>query len=986
MEAEFKRLYARLNTEQKQAVDTIDGPVMVIAGPGTGKTSILTLRIANILRQTDTDPSSILALTFTESGVLSMREKLTAIIGTDAYKVGIYTFHGFCNDVIRDNPEHFPRIIGSTSAVEVDQVRILERIIVNGEFEKMRPYGDPYFYVRPALSTIHTLKRENISVLEFEQRLTKERAEFDAADDKVYETGRYKGKMKGAYRDMEKSILKNAELLEVYRQYEEQLAELKLYDFEDMILEVVRAIEDDEDLRLRLQERFQYILADEHQDANTAQNRLLELLSSFYDSPNLFIVGDEKQAIFRFQGASLDNFLYFKDRFTDAQLVQLSHNYRSGQAILDASHTLISTSGGEVEESLRIQLTASGKDTTEKIKLYECDTVELEHAFVGKQVLERIEGGIEPRNIAIMYRNNKDAFPVARELERIGVPYVIESNQNILADVHIQQLLLLFRTIDDIRNDELLFQVLFMHFIDVPHLDVYKLAEYCRNERTRLADVLQDEALIASLELSEPEKARTVFGVLQSLAHMAKNKNVADVFEATIHETGYLAMILAHAQSGELVYRLDQLFEEANKAAERHNYFTLRQFLDHIDLIERYNLAIKAREGRVNTNAVRLMTAHKSKGLEFSEVFIIGVVDGVWGNTRNRNLFTIPVGGVEQTIDDERRLMYVAITRAEHVAHISYARERADGATQISSQFISEIDDAHIEKIDIKDELAQLAEELTVAKFDRREQGSTKQEKEFLSQLFVSQGLSVTALNNYLECPWKYFFRNLIRVPEAQTKYERYGSAIHEALRRSFEHAGGGEPSVTYALDVFTNDLEKRVREPHEEAELLKKGEHALKGYFDAHVDNHANRALFVEYVIKGVEVGGVVLRGILDRVDMNEAGDVTVVDYKTSKPMTRNAIMGKTKSSNGNYYRQLIFYKLLFDKEEQGNRAMKYGQIDFVEPDFKQERFEITDAEVEELAETIAEVGNAIRELSFWDSTCTDRECRYCGMRTMMH
>src|SRR5258708_1858416 len=176
----FPTLYNRLNKAQKQAVDAIDGPVMVIAGPGTGKTSILTLRIANILQKTDTAPENILALTFTESGAYNMRKKLVAIVGTAAYKVTISTFHGFCNDIIKQYPERFPRIIGSTAIVDVDQIAIMEEIIENTDLELLKPYGDPFFYVRPVLGEIRKLKRENVSVKEFEKGIEKQEEDFEA--------------------------------------------------------------------------------------------------------------------------------------------------------------------------------------------------------------------------------------------------------------------------------------------------------------------------------------------------------------------------------------------------------------------------------------------------------------------------------------------------------------------------------------------------------------------------------------------------------------------------------------------------------------------------------------------------------------------------------------------------------------------------------------------------------------------------------------
>jgi len=320
--------------------------VIVIAGPGTGKTQILTLRIASILRKTDVPPDAVLALTFTEAGVSAMRKRLISIMGSPAYRVGIFTFHGFCNDVIKCFPEEFPRIIGSTNVSDIDKIVIIKELIEKTSLKLLKPYGDTFYYLDPVRKKISELKRENISPNELELRIKNNELRFKNIPDLLHEKGVYEGKMKGKYEAMRKSIEKNKELLKLYRAYENVLAERKLYDYEDMILEVIRALEKKEDFRLRLQEEYQYILADEHQDANNAQNKLLELLTSFHDDPNLFIVGDEKQAIYRFQGASLENFLYFKKKFPSAREIILEENYRSTQTILDAAHNVMF--GGDI--------------------------------------------------------------------------------------------------------------------------------------------------------------------------------------------------------------------------------------------------------------------------------------------------------------------------------------------------------------------------------------------------------------------------------------------------------------------------------------------------------------------------------------------------------------------------------------------------------------------------------------------------------------
>jgi DNA helicase-2/ATP-dependent DNA helicase PcrA len=253
--------YKTLNKAQKEAVDSIEGPVMVIAGPGTGKTQILTLRIANILRITDTRPENILAITSTEAGANAMRKRLLSIIGEDAYKVVIQTFHGFSNNLITDFPEYFEKIIGRSPANEIDVINIIEKIIDSNDFKIIKPYGDKYYYVKSIRSSIKSLKQEACDVETFEQFIKSKEDELINSNDKYHEKGPHKGKVKASYLESEKNINKNKELLVVYRSYEDELSKSKLYDFEDMLLESYKALRDKKDLLLTLQENYQYILA-----------------------------------------------------------------------------------------------------------------------------------------------------------------------------------------------------------------------------------------------------------------------------------------------------------------------------------------------------------------------------------------------------------------------------------------------------------------------------------------------------------------------------------------------------------------------------------------------------------------------------------------------------------------------------------------------------------------------------------------------------
>jgi len=343
----FETRYAALNAEQKEAVDAIEGPVMVIAGPGTGKTEVLTLRIANIVRH-GAAPEKILALTFTESGAVSMRRRLSEFLGQEAYRVEISTFHGFGNRLIRDYPDYFPDIVGAVSITDIDQIGIVQKLIDTIDLSKLRPFGDSYYYLKDILHALDELKKQGVSPEQFSKIAADEKEVFYANPDLYNTAGKYEGKMKGKYDAGAKRVEKNLELVRVYEAYQAALRAAKQYDYSDMIMYVALALEKNEDFQKVLGATYDYFLVDEHQDTNDAQNKIIEFLAdggddvprTTYQVPNLFVVGDEKQAIFRFQGASLENFHYFKNRYKNVKLISLRNNYRSTQAILNAAQSV----------------------------------------------------------------------------------------------------------------------------------------------------------------------------------------------------------------------------------------------------------------------------------------------------------------------------------------------------------------------------------------------------------------------------------------------------------------------------------------------------------------------------------------------------------------------------------------------------------------------------------------------------------------------
>lgn len=1000
---EFQNQYKNLNSEQKSAVDEIEGPVMVIAGPGTGKTQILSLRIAQILRKTDTPPDAILALTFTESGVYSMRERLVKIIGSAGYRVNIFTFHGFCNEVIRNFPDFFPRVVGGTTVSEVDQIKIIESIIKNSKIKHLRPFGNPEYYVKPVLNAIKNLKRENISLSDFKKAVKKQETELSNQLVQKNEKGHSSDvKISEKKRELEK----NKELLLVFEQYGKKLAEKSLYDYEDMILEVVLALEKNPELLSELQERYLYVLADEHQDANRAQNRILELLLSFHKSPNIFIVGDEKQAIFRFQGASLENFLYFKKLYPNALILTLEKNYRSYQSILDASHSLIEknpVNDPMLRKRLKSGTKEKGVKSGPKIWFYEFSKPVFEETFVAFDIRNKIKNGIKPSSIGVFYRDNNDAFAIAKALEKQGVPFEIYSGQRLFLDENIRKLSALLKAVNFFGDENFLAEILFIDFLNLDHLDVFKILEYCRRNHMSLYDFLRSQTFIAKVAPNSRSEFTEFYEKMRKWSIQARNKNLVDFLEILMEESGYLKFILNQKNSWDELNKLETFFEQAKKLAQNHKDVRLSDFINYLETLKEYDVFLKIPESYgPEKQAVNLMTAHSAKGLEFDYVYIVGLSDGHWGGRRGRKNFSLPFDNLYLDIglEDERRLFYVALTRAKTGISLSYSKEDPNQKHQLPSQFISEIDQNLLEKINplpIENRFLKNA----VLKKERRQpaEKSILKDRLYLKKLFFDQGLSVSALNNYLSCSWKYFFENLLRIPKAPSKTQMYGTAVHSALEEFFKkYRDDKKPSRKDLVSAFESALRRQPMDKGNFKETLEKGVKTLSAYYDFYEGDWPKR-IMSEFKIAGVflddfpSVGKnqLALRGKLDKLEFlgNSDREVNVVDYKTSRPKSRNEILGNTKNSNGDIYRQLVFYKILLDNFDRGRYKMVSGEIDFIEPNdkaiFKKEKFFIGEEDKKELIGLIKKTAKEISSFSFWQKFCQDPNCQYCFLRKSM-
>ncbi|MFT5036493.1 MAG: DNA helicase-2/ATP-dependent DNA helicase PcrA [Candidatus Azotimanducaceae bacterium] len=989
----FSEAYSQLNAAQKQAVDTIEGPVMVVAGPGTGKTQILTLRIANILLRTDIAASNILALTFTESGAKAMRERLRRYIGADAYRVNIFTFHGFSEFLIRSYPDAYTKVIGGRPATELEKIECIETILENTEIKILRPAGDPSYYINHILRMLGTLKQEYLTPDLFADVIAQQDTELLGIE-KIHVKGAHKGKVRGEYTKKEKGIEKNRELLYIYRQYETLLKEQHLYDFEDMIVETVKALQDNEDMLRDLQETYQYLLADEHQDVNGSQNRILELLASYHESPNIFVVGDEKQAIYRFQGASLENFLYFEEKFPNTTTIALTESYRSGQMVLDASHSLIHIDEGPAA-ALRVPLTSAHTFSAVVEQRHFSHEV-VEDAWIRTSVQTAIETGTQPQEIAVIVRTNREVEQIALLLRKHGVQVHASADGDVLSHPITHSVLSIMSAIVETRHERSLFTVLHGSYWGVSKNDLVKIVS-AQRYGTTLLEIISDEQKLSEIGVHDSDAVVRVTRVLEA----ARSKEATDaphrVLEFVLRESGFLDHVIA-TDPFEGTRVLRRVYDEIESMVTRDNLATLTDVSAAFKKSAEYKLPINAPFIATSTQAVQVMTAHKSKGLEFDTVLIPHVTDSQYGGSKKRSYFDIPLTkhidvSTLDELDDERRLLYVAMTRAKKSLCMSSSATNALGKELAPSRLFEDIDDAYcvtcttIAEEDAYNPVSSLAQSHPAPKI----------EIEFLKKVLSERGLSATALNNYLKSPWDYFYRNVLRVPEVQPLHMQFGTAMHNVMEKvtAFHTREQKLSTDTEIQKLLEQELSRLPISKEEYVRRHERGLEALHAYIQHTAPSYPKKTS-EEFSVRVTMDTGIpefpelILTGKLDRLDFDSDGNVVrVIDYKTGKPKTRNVIEGNTKTSDGGYKRQLTFYALLLELYGDERYACREGVLAFLEPDSKgvihEEAYTITDDEIAALHTEIIAVVKEIISGKFLGEPCDPNVSDYCDLVTML-
>jgi DNA helicase II / ATP-dependent DNA helicase PcrA len=1031
----------KLNPAQRQAVETIEGPVLVIAGPGTGKTQVLAARIGYILLNSDARPENILCLTYTEAGALAMRNRLTSFIGPDAYRVKIETFHSFCNEVIQENPDYFG-YRGLQPVSDLEKIEILRELV--DSFDAKHPLkrwtGDVYYETTRLDRLFQLMKMEDWGVELIEEKIKKYIDDLPFRDEFIYKRANSKrniqvGDLKTDKIDEQKKRMEQLiAAAHEFENYQQLLKKRQRYDFADMILWVLQAFKQHADLLYSYQERFLYFLIDEFQDTSGSQNELLAQLTDFWDTPNVFAVGDDDQAIYRFQGANVKNIEDFALKYADAlKVIVLTENYRSVPNVLTAAHSLIEYNRERLInhhgfQYLQKQLTASHP----ALKTLENKPVIRSYANTYHEIVDiahRLEdfknNGQDLKEIAIIYRNHRQCAELVKYLEVKQVPYYIKKKINLLNEPLIYKLITILRYIAHEQQtphsgEYLLFEIMHFDFFGIAPIEAAKLslAVSKQNYKERSTSFREELLNPAASQKKAPTLFDQHFGNtgMKRLGEdidywltQADNLTLPQLLEKMINNSGILATVMKSPDKFVQLEMLKAFFDFAEEEFNRKPTMHVDELINTLDLMYDNNIELAFTRTSGRTDGVNLITAHSSKGLEFEHVFLLGCNSNIWDKGGRSYTYTLPDTIVSDTInkdsdtetEEARRLFFVALTRAKKQLYISYSLKNPAEKDLERSRFVAEIEHLpEIEKqnITLKDE--ELANFIATILQPAEEPEITLIDKQYLDELLKNYSLSVTHLNNYLKCPVAFYFTNILRVPAPQNEYMAFGSAVHLTLEEMFRQMGASTskkwPTKEDMLGFFRKymGILQHSFIPEQYKRRLEYGLEILPPYYDKYI-NSWNKIVTVERVFRNILVEGVPLNGKMDKIEF-DGKKATVVDYKTGNPANAKAKLKPPVPQaipdmasfedvyGGDYWRQAMFYKLLMDFDGSRDWEMHFAEFDFIEPDKKTKEYvkeivDVTSNNIDIIKQQIKHAYSGIKNHQF-SKGCSKEDCEWCN------
>ena len=985
----FSRAYTQLNPAQRDAVDAIDGPVMVVAGPGTGKTQVLAVRIANIIQKTGTPADGILCLTFTNSGVRAMQDRLRTYIGPAASRVMIATFHSFGMKLIEEFYAHLGYEIRPQLIDDLQSIALADEILHAHDWKHIRTRANPAAFFGDIKSLVSLLKRERITPDAFKTEIENEIDAIKNNEENISSRGATKGQLKADAIKKIEGLERTREVVDFYEYYEAAKIERSLLDYDDVLANIVRLVEVSDEVRDTLRERYLYVLIDEHQDSSGVQNEFLTRVWGDLEKPDVFVVGDDRQLIYEFGGASLARFTGFTTAFPDARIITLTDNYRSTQIILDAAEELLKSS--IVDAKL-----IGHRDGDRPVHLVESEYPRDEIIAAGLEIKELIDppagGGIDPKECAILVPKNAQVKSAMRVLADLGIPVASAGNLKLFELPEAQSFLDILAAIAHPTAPEYVARTILDPLSGIAPLDAHRYLSGVRAKQLTLEKMLEDDSetivpwagkLRAWLERSQHTD---VYGLIQKIGDDLLIKTATN-HEALVRRVEILRTFLHLALSQG---------ERLQKSQSRNQ--KLADFLNFIERLRAYGTDVPLAVFGAD-QGVRVMTLHASKGLEFEYVWIAHVDEKNLGG-RKHAAFTLPETIKERVEEKDeqtlKRQLYVAMTRAKQYCTLSYARRSYTGGEQQVAHIVADLLQDQFEKRTLADSETFILENNVTAYVTAnpviRQPVAVSELAELVADEYGTIDVSVTALNNFFECPWKWYFRNLLRLPEPLSISLHFGSVVHGTIEKILKK------KITPDHEILRSMIDECVSEIHfadeyEESRIKKDAFEVLESWVAKRLpeisDEYESEYPF--YKFRDPEFDHLKITGKIDLLEKLDEVSVRVTDFKTGKPKTKSEIEKDNEEGRmSDYLRQLAMYSFLLDGKSDGNQEAVESRLEFIEakPGDKNAIYstKIAGDHIERLRQDVRDYDRLIKTGEWVNRQCHHKsyqgeECQYCAL-----
>ncbi|MDP8266054.1 MAG: UvrD-helicase domain-containing protein [Candidatus Aceula meridiana] len=951
----------KLNTEQKKSVLHDKGPLLIIAGAGTGKTTVITQRIANLIINKKVNPSQILALTFTDKAAYQMQEKVDILVPYGFTDTWISTFHSFGDRILRENALELGLDPDFKVLTRPQAAVFFQEHLFNFQLEHFRPLGNPTKFVDAMISLFSRARDEDVSPQEyfcFAQELKQESVK-DKKDAALAEE---------ADRQME--------LARCYDQYQTLLLKEGKLDFANQFFLALKLLREHPRVLKHYQEQFRYVLVDEFQDTNYAQFELVQLLSG--KNKNLTVVADDDQSIYKWRGAAVSNIFNFMKKYPKAEKIALVENYRSSQLILDSAYQLIQNNNPdrfEVQAKINKRLKAQNKkgDAPRHVHF---DTLSSEADWVAEYIDKAVkEKKHDYNDFAILVRSNNTADPFIRSLNMRGLPWQFSGNQGLYSRPEVRLCIAFLRVLANPADSLSLFYLATSWVYQLEAVDLTRAMHFAKRKQWDLFYTLKNVVRIKDLaDLSQDFLGRKdkMLESLESFMDIARQEPTGRLLYNFLSDTGYLNHLLQEetAKNDETMRNIARFFD----IVKNFEYVTTEDrvlyFVGYLDMLINVGDDPAVAEAEMDTPAINILTLHKAKGLEFPVVFLVSLVEKKFPWPRRSEPIELPKELIKDIlplgdfhIQEERRLFYVGMTRAKDNLFLTSALDYGTKQMRKVSRFVKEAVEEEREIEIIKSSAIEAIERHAPAATPILGVVKKINKEEILK-------LSYYQIDDYQTCPLKYKYVHILNVPIMQHHTVAYGKALHDAVQLYHQRKMDGQAvTADEVVDAFRNSFAREGFLSKEHIDMrVKAADKALRYFYQ----QQEKLRIVPSYVEKEfsfmIENNRVV--GRWDRVDVTEKG-ATVIDFKSSEVKTQKQADEKTKANL-----QLSLYSLAYEKMT--GALPSYKELHFLETGLVG-RAEASPKDIEKVLKAVQEASQGIRE-GIFDARPNFNACQYCA------